>query len=1186
MDELDGALLAGGRLYTRMSGPRSCPTMLTASVRKLWTLRATLKHLSQEMGSWASPRTQARRAMQAWAQIIRLNRHNRELRKECRQRKTAKIEEVVCSKNIHQAAKRFAPKAQRRRLQLRDATGGIQTHEAEFEQIKTYFVKLYDGPKLDAPRLSQCPLITVHEVTEVAPILTAQFNLCLSPGANTLPDTWCISDLILIPKLGKQMKTPGDLRPLSLLTLPAKALAAVVASRLQPYAVRFLEGVPQYAYVPGRTLSQALERVFGHCAAVRALLPQGHQNIHAKRQGHRADSLCSGCMLSLDISKAYDCVDRHQLEEALKAAAIPQYLIEMTLLIHRSARIRISHCGLEEVIGTHRGLRQGCSLSPILWAILTGWMLRQMEDPMATGTTSIVSANTTYADDQHYAWQVRKGLDMENAYAAMKHILGSLRRFGLQISTDKTVILLDLRGQHAQRVLQRYLVDTPQGKCMKFVVHGEATYVRIVPHHVYLGAVISYNRFEHETLQHRMRLAKGVYSRLGSILRHRSVPLKLRLQLWQGCVWPTLLHALDSSGLPGKDLQAMQTLLLKQVRSIARSHSMLTRETNRAIIDRLRLPDPVRRLQQALTRREQQDSALGEAIRPGREQLQWRSMVRGHLFDSMCVWQARPEDQNLQSRLVPVQLVLHEQYECEVCGQCFSTQASHRRHMYLNHFDHEQKQKRDAEVHAALMHSNMEHSVDGMPTCKHCKHQFSTWHAFNYHISSKSCTQLRVRTASVTNETEVAQSDALVANEQLLDFAKQCTWQQLALHPMVRKKHNHCPECNHWSSTPQYVKRHMLSQHPNCKAVVEDCMKAIKESKLSLTNLCQYCGLEFKRKDAHLRSCIGIFHGVYVHRRLARGARLVLEDAGSGKSAKLTNLALHHGRRADGEPGRPGRAVEGDDGAGPAENPSSAGGQQSTLLTGNDGDSTGKPGSATTEVAKTGPKRAEFAQMKSMLNMVTTLVIRQEIQQNICRLDSGYMLFIQTTAPESLALSTYKVGLAWHQMKQSTPEKLTQPMRVVLFQHLLTTVRGKFDAMMASPSSRSKAEELGWISKAGDEVYGLRWNAEEARHERDPQLPSLKPMEVREAIDELIKLSTKPMVIHRYHATRQMAETYQSPTLAMMIEVGSRVEEAQLVWKRLHLLSQSAAWTAAGCFLRHERLKLGALAMRLKSMAQ
>ncbi|CAE7584044.1 unnamed protein product [Symbiodinium sp. CCMP2592] len=772
----------------------------------------------------------------------------------------------LLSDNIHQAAKRFAPKAPRKRLQLRDATGGIQTHEAEFEQIKAYFVKLYAGPVPDQVVLSKGPLITVEEVLaalqrlqagkampdksapaalwkhfsqEVAPILSAQFNLYLAPGATGLPQSWCISDLVLIPKPGKTMKTPGDLSPLSLLSLPAKALASVVASRLQEYAVRYLREVPQFAYVPGRTLAQALERVFADCAAVRVALQQGHNNVHAKRQGHKVASICGGCMLSLEVSKAYDCVSRQHLEAALRDAEVPGYLIELTLLIHHTACIRISHCTQETVIPTFRGLRQGCSLSPILWAILTGWMLRQMEDP---GVASIMQANTTYADDQHYAWQVGSGTDLEVAYAAMKHILHLLRRFGLQISADKTVILMDIRGLHAQKALLRYVVDMPQGKCVKFIIDGEATYIKMVAGHVYLGAVIGYQRFEADTLQHRMKLAKGVYSRLGSILRHRSIPLRLRLLLWQGCP----------------------------------------------------------------------------------SQLQWRTTVRCHLFDSACVWHARLDDGGHTARLSPVTMVAHEQFECEVCGQCFSTQTAQRRHVYLTHLDQQQQQQRDEEVKGSLTKSAMDHSVDGMPTCKHCKHNFCTWHAFNYHISSQSCEGLRNLHNQQNAAGNVPQSDARVASDTILQLAGDCTWQQLALHPSVQAKHHHCPECNHWSSTPQYVKRHMLSQHTECRQVIESCMDAIKASKLSLTNPCQYCRLEFKRKDAHLRSCIGIFHGVYLHRRLARGQKLVLEGTGN---VGLSALVANGGHRDE----EPGRAHHGDGRAGPPTDPGPTGAERQPI---------------------------------------------------------------------------------------------------------------------------------------------------------------------------------------------------------------------------------------------------------------
>ena len=115
---------------------------------------------------------------------------------------------------------------------------------------------------------------------------------------------------------------------------------------------------------------------------------------------------------------------------------------------------------------------------------------------------------------------------------------------------------------------------SPEGPHLKIMIHGRAMHPKIVAKHVYLGAVITYKRFEAETFRHRLQIAKGSFTRLGPILRNRSVPMSLRLQLWKGCVWPALLHGLDCTGLPSAEHHKLQVQLIKQARSIANSYSM------------------------------------------------------------------------------------------------------------------------------------------------------------------------------------------------------------------------------------------------------------------------------------------------------------------------------------------------------------------------------------------------------------------------------------------------------------------------------------------------------------------------------------------------------------------------------------------------------------------------------------
>ena len=69
-------------------------------------------------------------------------------------------------------------------------------------------------------------------------------------------------------------------------------------------------------------------------------------------------------------------------------------------------------------------------------------------------------------------------------------------------------------------------------------------------------------------------------------------------------------------------------------------------------------------------------------------------------------------------------------------------------------------------------------------------------------------------------------------------------------------------ECNHWSVRPQYVRRHMHAKHPERDSIVQECIGDIKKSNISVTNPCQFCGQGYSRRDAHLRSCVGMFNGV------------------------------------------------------------------------------------------------------------------------------------------------------------------------------------------------------------------------------------------------------------------------------------------------------------------------------------
>ena len=445
-DELDQVLLQGWRLSQQLAPPPTAPRQsldlqaqhhtVRGNILLMWQQRASLRALAGT-GQVEQGGRSLKTLWDAWAVTAKLQATTRQLRRECRRRKTLRILEAVNSENIHQAAKKFGPKQVRRRLQLRSTEGQIQSQEAELQQILKYFRTLFAGPIHTPVTLSQDMEFAEEELQQAlgrlaagkamptpsapaalwetsgpkaAPALLRQFNHYLRAGTTTLPLRFNLSELVVIPKPGKPLRSPEQLRPINLLSLQAKTLGAMIAARLQPYAADFLQKIPQYAYLGGRSLGMALERVAGHCSMVRRLLKDQPQTLHARRAGRRAAKVCGGVPLSLDVV------------QSLRQGALARPGSGLERCTGSGKPHRTDHadpptgvcpdlpqrlhglCSNGE--GTQAGMRAGAN--PL--DNLPGWVLKGLHQPPLLDVTT---GNTTYADDFHFGWTIHTGLDME-----------------------------------------------------------------------------------------------------------------------------------------------------------------------------------------------------------------------------------------------------------------------------------------------------------------------------------------------------------------------------------------------------------------------------------------------------------------------------------------------------------------------------------------------------------------------------------------------------------------------------------------------------------------------------------------------------------------------------------------------------------------------------------------------------
>ena len=154
----------------------------------------------------------------------------------------------------------------------------------------------------------------------IAPALT-DIAQSLQHVSSRLPRAWRDPQLCFIPKPNKPPITASALRPIGLIRPDGKALAGHIKTLVMEQARASLAQSPQYAYLPSRDTTDALARV-NECvdrikSSMKALGGNRFVTRQRKESGQQATE-AGGCLLSVDLSQAFDRVNRAKLDAALR----------------------------------------------------------------------------------------------------------------------------------------------------------------------------------------------------------------------------------------------------------------------------------------------------------------------------------------------------------------------------------------------------------------------------------------------------------------------------------------------------------------------------------------------------------------------------------------------------------------------------------------------------------------------------------------------------------------------------------------------------------------------------------------------------------------------------------------------------------------------------------------------------
>ena len=164
-----------------------------------------------------------------------------------------------------------------------------------------------------------------------------------------VPQEWTDATIIPIPKKGN-LNICDNWRGIALLEVVGKVVARVIQARLQKVAEEELPE-SQCGFREGRGCS---DMIF----TVRQLVEKTIEH-HSKQ-----------FLIFVDLTKAYDTVPREALWCALQKLGVPKTIIDIIQSLHEGMKARVWVEGeLLEEIDVDNGLRQGCTLAPVLFNI-------------------------------------------------------------------------------------------------------------------------------------------------------------------------------------------------------------------------------------------------------------------------------------------------------------------------------------------------------------------------------------------------------------------------------------------------------------------------------------------------------------------------------------------------------------------------------------------------------------------------------------------------------------------------------------------------------------------------------------------------------------------------------------------------------------------------------------------------